>query len=99
GAGKTARLAAVRDRTHAAGHRMVVVTPTKKAAQVAEGSIGAASYSAAWLLHQHGYRWDEDGRWTRVGSTPATAARMRPGDLLVVDEAGMLDQDSARALL
>ncbi len=99
GAGKTARLAATRERALAAGHRMVVVTPTRKAAQVAEGALGAASYSAAWLLHQHGFRWDEDGRWSRVAASPDIAARMRAGDLLVVDEAGMVDQDTARALL
>jgi ATP-dependent exoDNAse (exonuclease V) alpha subunit len=78
---------------------MVVVTPTLKAAQVAEGAIGAASYSAAWLLHQHGFRWDEDGRWGRVAAVPDVSARLRRGDLLVVDEAGMVDQDTARALL
>ncbi|GAC1383048.1 MAG: hypothetical protein NVSMB48_15260 [Marmoricola sp.] len=99
GAGKTARLAATRERAIAAGRRMVVVTPTLRAAQVAEGALGAASYSAAWLLHQHGFRWDEDGRWTRVDSVPDVSARLRRGDLLVVDEAGMVDQDTARALL
>ncbi len=99
GSGKTTQLAALRGRTLDEGHRMVVVTPTKKAAQVAEGAIGAASYSAAWLLHQHGFQWDDDGRWTRVATTPEVAARMRSGDVLVVDEAGMLDQDTARALL
>lgn len=99
GAGKTARLAATRERAIAAGRRMVVVTPTLKAAQVAEGALGAASYSAAWLLHQHGFRWDEDGRWTRVDSVSDVSARLRRGDLLVVDEAGMVDQDTARALL
>lgn len=99
GAGKTARLAAMRERALATGHRMVVVTPTRKAAQVAEGALGAASYSAAWLLRQHGFRWDVDGRWTRVESSPDLGARLRPGDLLVVDEAGMVDQDTARALL
>jgi conjugative relaxase-like TrwC/TraI family protein len=99
GAGKTARLAATRERAIAAGRRMVVVTPTLKAAQVAEGAIGAASYSAAWLLHQQGFRWDEDGRWSRVDSAPDVSARLRRGDLLVVDEAGMVDQDTARALL
>jgi len=99
GAGKTARLAATRERAIAAGRRMVVVTPTLKAAQVAEGAIGAASYSAAWLLHQHGFRWNEDGRWSRVDSVPDVSARLRRGDLLVVDEAGMVDQDTARALL
>ena len=99
GAGKTTRLAATRDQVHAAGHRMVVVTPTRKAAQVAEGALGASSYSAAWLLHQHGFRWDDDGRWSRIAASPDVAARTRPGDVLVVDEAGMLDQDTARALL
>ena len=99
GVGKTARLAATRERAIAAGRRMVVVTPTLKAAQVAEGAIGAASYSAAWLLHQHGFRWDGDGRWSRVDSAPDVSARLRRGDLLVVDEAGMGDQDTARALL
>ena len=99
GAGKTAQLAATREQAIAAGRRMVVVTPTLKAAQVAQGATGAASYSAAWLLHQHGFRWDEDGRWSRVEAEPDVRARLRRGDLLVVDEAGMVDQDTARALL
>ena len=30
---------------------------------------------------------------------PGAGAELAPGDLLVVDEAGMLDQDTARALL
>lgn len=98
-AGKTARLAATRERAIAAGRRMVVVTPTLKAAQAAAGATGAASYSAAWLLHQHGFRWDEDGRWSRVAAQPDDGARRRRGDLLVIDEAGMVDQDTARALL
>ncbi len=40
---------------------MLVVTPTLKAAQVAQAETGADAYSAAWLVHQHGYRWDTDG--------------------------------------
>jgi exodeoxyribonuclease V alpha subunit len=99
GAGKTAMLAAARSVSLDQGHRMVVLTPTRKAAMVAEGQIGSASYPVAWLLHQHGFRWDDDGNWTRVASQPDVAARLRAGDLLVVDEAGMLDQDTARALL
>ncbi len=66
---------------------------------VAEGQIGAASYPVAWLLYQHGFRWDDDGHWSRVPSQPDLAARLRADDLVVVDEAGMLDQDTARALL
>ena len=99
GAGKTARLAATREHFEEGGLRMLVVTPTKKAAQVAQGEIGAAAHSVAWLLHQHGFRWDDDGHWAWTPAVPSPAARLLPGDLLVVDEAGMLDQDTARALL
>jgi len=98
GAGKTATLAATREVLARLGHRMVVVTPTRKAAQVAGRQVGASAHSVAWLLHHHGYRWDPDGRWGRVDATPVDAARLRRGDTLVVDEAGMLDQDTARAV-
>ena len=53
---------------------MLVVTPTLKAAQVAAREVGTAG-SVAWLVHQHGYRWDDDGRWTRVAAEPAPEAR------------------------
>ena len=99
GAGKTATLAAANVLVRAQGCRMMVVTPAQKAAQVASVQIGAAAASVAWLLHQHGYRWDAKGRWGRIQAEPAASARLAAGDLLVVDEAGMLDQDSADALL
>ena len=38
---------------------MLVVTPTWKAAQVAAREVGTAG-SVAWLIHQHGFRWDQD---------------------------------------
>jgi hypothetical protein len=98
GAGKTAMLAAARTVSLDQGHRMVVLTPTRKAAMVAETEIGASSYPVAWLLFQHGFRWDDDGHGARVPAEPGLAARLRAGDLVVVDEAGMLDQDTARAL-
>ena len=99
GAGKTTALAATRRRLAARGRRLVVVTPTLKAAQVAARDTGAEGSSAAWLIHQHGWRWDSDGRWLRLPATPRPEAQLRPGDLLLVDEAGMLDQDTALALL
>jgi hypothetical protein len=111
GAGKTTTLAATRQCLERQGHQLVVVTPTLKAARVAAGETGTAAYSAAWLAYQHGYRWDTHGTWTRLragrsdprtGATytgPAPEAVLRSGDLLLVDEAGMLDQDTARALL
>jgi exodeoxyribonuclease V alpha subunit len=111
GAGKTTTLAATRELLERQGHRLVVVTPTLKAARVAAHETGTTAYSAAWLAHQHGYRWDTHGTWTRLrsgqsdprtGATyrgPQPGAVLRSGDLLLVDEAGMLDQDTARALL
>lgn len=100
GAGKTTTLAAVKDLLGRQGHRLMVVTPTLKAAEVAAGEIDAPAFSAAWLVHQWGWRWDDDGRWTRKRTeTLDQRARLGRGDLLVVDEAGMVDQDTARALL
>jgi conjugative relaxase-like TrwC/TraI family protein len=104
GAGKTTILAEASTLLAAQHHRLVVVTPTLKAAEVAAQQVAdAAAASAAWLVHQHGFRWDQDGRWTRVTGPHATQpaddrARLLPGDVLLVDEAGMLDQDVARAL-
>ncbi len=111
GAGKTTTLAATRTVLDGQGRRLVVVTPTLKAATIAAQQVGAPAFSAAWLAYQHGHRWNADGAWTRLwvgdldphtGRTytgPAPAAVLRAGDLLLVDEAGMLDQDSARALM
>jgi hypothetical protein len=61
--------------------------------------------------HAHGFRWNADGVWSRLapGDTdpetgiahrgPAPEARLAGGERIVVDEAGMLDQDTALALL
>ena len=63
------------------------------------------------VVHDHGWRWNQDGVWTRLavgeadprtGATytgPPASARLRHGERVVVDEAGMLDQDTAVALL
>jgi conjugative relaxase-like TrwC/TraI family protein len=99
GAGKTRTLAAVSRHLAMRGHRLLVVTPTLKAAEVAARETGATAGSAAALLHQHGWRWDDDGHWTRQPTEPSAAARLRRGDLLLIDEAGMVDQDTALALL
>lgn len=98
GAGKTRRLAATREQVEARGGRMLVVTPTRRAAQVAAGEVGAETRAVAKLLHEHGFRWDDEGHWSRTEPSP-TAPPLDSRTLIVVDEAGMLDQDSARALL
>lgn len=102
GTGKTTTLAAARQALEARDRRLVVVTPTLKAAEAARQQVGTDAFSAAWLVHQHGYRWDKDGHWSFVAKARHEVdarARLLPGDVLLVDEAGMLDQDTARALL
>ncbi|CCG04773.1 MobF family relaxase [Blastococcus saxobsidens] len=111
GAGKTTTLAATRTLLAEQGRRLVVVTPTLKAAKVVAAEVGAVAGSAARLAFEYGWRWNDDGAWARLAlsetdpvtgdsyTDPTEGARLRAGDLLVVDEAGMLDQDTARALL
>ncbi len=99
GAGKTTTLAVAREALAAHGHRLLVVTPTLKAAQAASAEVGTRAGSAAWLAWQHGWRWDATGAWTRTPTDPMPEAVLRTGDLLLVDEAGMLDQDTARAVV
>lgn len=50
GAGKTTTLAAARELLEMQGTRLMVVTPTLKAAQVAQQQIGATAYTGAWLV-------------------------------------------------
>jgi exodeoxyribonuclease V alpha subunit len=85
GAGKTTTLAAARELLALQHRRLVIVTPTLKAARVAEQQVGTDAYSAAWLIHQHGFRWNDDGDWTRVQTPPDARARLLPGDVLLVD--------------
>ena len=99
GAGKTATLAGAAAVVAQTGHQMIVVTPTLKAAHVVEAEAGVQAHSAAWLARQYGFTWDEDGHWTREPAVPSTDASLCRGDLLLIDEAGMLDQDTARALV
>jgi conjugative relaxase-like TrwC/TraI family protein len=98
GAGKTRTLAEAHTYLWAQGRQLVVVTPTLKAAQVATSELGTAAHSAASLIHTYGFSWDQDGRWTRQSHAQPTIP-LGPGDVLLVDEAGMLDQDVALALL
>jgi hypothetical protein len=111
GAGKTTMLGAANEAATAQGRATRVVTPTKKAADVAAQELGVPADSVAKLVHEHGWRWNQDGVWTRLapgdtdpetGATytgPSAAAQFVRGERIVVDEAGMLDQDTALALL
>lgn len=111
GAGKTTMLGAAIAAAEAQGRPTRIVTPTKKAAAVAAHELGVPTDSVAALVHANGWRWDDDGVWRRlkrgesdpvtgaVYAGPPTRGRLRAMERIVVDEAGMLDQDTATALL
>lgn len=113
GTGKTTLLLVAGHALQRQGRGMIVVAPTRKAATVAGREIGTAASSLHALLVDHGYRFTDDdtGRtvWTvlRPGDTdPTTGAvyrgprryPIREGDRIVVDEAGMVDLQTANAL-
>lgn len=111
GSGKTTMLQTAIAAAGREGRLMRVVTPTKKAADVAHHDLGIPTNSVAALAYAHGFRWNRDGVWTRLHTGdidpetggiyrgPAKDAQLARGERIVVDEAGMLDQDSALALL
>lgn len=114
GAGKTTMLRAAFAALTSQRRRMLVVAPTRKAASVASREVGAAASSIHALLSDHGYRWGTDAAgakvWTRVRAgdiDPNTGAAyggpsqyvLRPRDRIVVDEAGMVDLQTANALV
>ena len=111
GAGKTTMLGVAIQAAAAEGRATRIVTPTKKAAEVAQQELGVPADSVAKLVHANGWRWNDDGVWTRLSrgamdpntgtiyNGPPEASRLHEGERIVVDEAGMLDQDSALALL
>lgn len=112
GTGKTTMLVTAKRALERQGRSMLVVAPTKKAASVAAHEIGADASSLHALLLDYGWRWHTDAasaeQWQQliVGETDATGRvyggprrfRMRAGDRIVVDEAGMVDLRVANAL-
>jgi thymidine kinase len=111
GSGKTTMLAAARDLAAEDGVRFVVLAPTLRAANEAGKATGSEAVSAHKLAHEYGFRWDDDGRWQRldVGDVDAATGAIYEGPSerfqvdadtrLVIDEAGMLDQDLAHAVM
>lgn len=114
GTGKTTMLRAAFAALTSQRRRLLVVAPTRKAASVASREVGAAASSIHALLSDHGYRWGTDKAganvWTRlrVGDVdPGTGAVyggptqyvLRSRDRIVVDEAGMVDLQTANVLV
>ena len=111
GSGKTTMLRTAVEVAAEHGRGARIVAPTLRAAQVAHDELGVPATSVAALVHAHGWRWNRDGVWTRLavgdldpatGSTytgPPRDAMLTESERVIVDEAGMLNQDTARALL
>lgn len=113
GAGKTTLLRVADSALDIQRRRMLVVAPTKKAATVAEREIGTPAASLHALLFDYGWRWSTDTagaqswRQLTIGETDPTADRayrgpekfrLKSGDRIVVDEAGMVELHAADAL-
>ena len=113
GTGKTTMLKVAGTALRGQGRNMLIVAPTKKASAVAGRETGSTSSSLHQLLHDYGWRWQSSRagaiEWfcLSVGDAdPLTGVayagpriRIRSGDRIVVDEAGMLDLEAANALL
>ena len=113
GTGKTTMLKVAGAALRRRGRNMIIVAPTKKASAVAGRETESASSSLHQLLHDYGWRWAANAAggtdWHRlqlgeldrstglVYNGPRIA--IRPGDRIVVDEAGMLDLEAANALV
>ena len=113
GTGKTTMLKVAGSALRRHGRNMIIVAPTKKASTVAGRETDSAASSLHQLLYDYGWRWTTrpsgSTEWTRLlpGSVDTTTGAeyrgpripIRPGDRIVVDEAGMLDLEAAAALM
>lgn len=100
GAGKTTMLEAAAESLTEQGRRLVVVSPTKRGALEAGDVLGVDGESVHALLYRAGAKIDDSGRWQipEQWRTQPEGWRLDEHTALVVDEAGMLDQDTAAAL-
>ncbi|WP_158275847.1 AAA family ATPase [Bifidobacterium catulorum] len=99
GTGKTTML-----KTAVRGLDVIGLTPSKQAANVLGGELELPADSVQKLIWEHGWRMDEHGVWRRRQQLePEDAAYRLYGRngprTIVIDEAGMLGQDVAEAVL
>ncbi|MGA5441908.1 MobF family relaxase [Streptomyces griseoincarnatus] len=96
GAGKTTALQLVREAVAAGGGRLIPLAPSSRAAKVIEGDLDTTAYTLhGWLAQRE--RLTEGSIVHRVlrrrrGKRKKASAEeyaLRPGDVIVVDEAGM----------
>jgi conjugative relaxase-like TrwC/TraI family protein len=81
GSGKTTALQLVRDAVTTGGGRLIPLAPSSRAAKVMEDDLGTAAYTMhSWLAQR-----DRLAEGRRVKDV----FQLHPGDVIVVDEAGM----------
>ena len=99
GAGKTASLAEHVADAARAGQQVMVVAPTGAAANVAADQVAVGTSTIDRFLMRYGWSKNTAGAWEWIepGHLPADA--LPQGGRLVIDEAGMVSQDAARALV
>jgi len=98
GVGKTTNLAGYLEEAVAAGQRVAVVAPTGAAAIVAAGA-GVDASTVDSLLGRYGWDKNAAGGWVWLEPHRRPREPLPAGSRLVVDEAGMVSQDAARALV
>lgn len=77
GAGKTTTMNVVARAVEAAGGRVIALAPSARAASILSGDIAVPAYTIhRWLHH-------------RQNGSRGEAWQLRPGDLVLIDEAGM----------
>ncbi|MFC8785254.1 AAA family ATPase, partial [Streptomyces nigra] len=86
GAGKTTAMKLVARAVDAAGARLVPLAPSARAAEVLGGDLERRAHTLHSWLHQRGRAAAGE---TIDGKTADEDFRLRPGDVVLVDEAGM----------
>ncbi|MFE5335745.1 MobF family relaxase [Isoptericola sp. NPDC056573] len=105
GSGKTAMLDAAIRATSAEGAKALILAPSATAAKVAGDEAGTTAATLHSFLRAHGYEWSDTEPLHRVppAQRPVPGPRSRSwladGDVVIVDEAGMADQDTVRAVM
>lgn len=81
GAGKTTAMKLVARAVDAAGGRLVPLAPSSRAAKVLGDDLGRRAHTLHSWLHQRGR--------AAAGRTVGTDFQLHPGDVVLIDEAGM----------
>lgn len=93
GTGKTASMAVLADVWRSQDRQVIALAPSAAAAKQLGGDISATGHTLASLT----YRW-RGKVGDRPGDVSALGVHINPGDLLLVDEAGMATTDDLAAV-